>query len=164
MIRFTLLNKQDKDLWLPRLFDLLYDNMRSLAPSGLDRETEKQQYLAAVSPALDKAPRQILLCFCDDQLAGFLQYYTRDNLLMVEEVQLCPALRRTFIFYRMCAWLARQLPAGITVVEAYADTRNIPSRRLMEKLGMTQLPSPADSPFVHFRGHAAPLRAFFRCE
>ena len=62
-MRFCYLDKTEKDQWLPRLLDLLYENMRSIAPSGLTYQQEKDQFLAAVSPALDKAPRQIILCF-----------------------------------------------------------------------------------------------------
>lgn len=67
---FCYLDKSEKDHWLPQLFDLLYDNMRSIAPSGLSYEQERKEWLAAVSPALEKAPRQIILCFVGEELAA----------------------------------------------------------------------------------------------
>ena len=85
MITFTYLDKTQKERWLPVLFDLFYDNMRHIAPSELPYEQEKKQWLTEVSPALEKAPRQIILCFADDALAGYVQYYTNGNLLMIEE-------------------------------------------------------------------------------
>ena len=66
MIAISRLNKKEKDQWLPRLFDLLYENMHRIAPSGLNRDQEREQWLSQVSPALDKEPRQVLLCFADD--------------------------------------------------------------------------------------------------
>ena len=33
MIRFGVLNKREKEIWLPVLFDLFYENMHHIAPS-----------------------------------------------------------------------------------------------------------------------------------
>ena len=159
MLRFTYLNKQEKENWLPRLFDLLYDNMASIAPGDLPYEEEKRQWLAAVSPALEKAPRHMILCFSDEKLAGFLQFYTRDDLLMMEEVQLAKPYHRSFLFYRLCRFLLHQLPPEIAFVEAYAEKRNTHSLRIMEKLGMEVVGE--EGPFVHLRGDAVPIKEKF---
>ena len=39
--RFCQLNKAQKEAWLPRLFDLLHENMHVIAPSGLSYADEK---------------------------------------------------------------------------------------------------------------------------
>ena len=151
MLTFTFLNKQEKETWLPRLFDLLYENMQSIAPSDLSYDAEKQQFMANVSPALEKAPRQIILCFSDGDLAGYVQYYTRGDMLMVEEVQLKKVYQRSFAFYRFCKHLLSILPPEIRYVEAYADRRNAYSQQIMSKLGMEVME--ADGPFLHLRGN-----------
>ena len=150
MFTFTFLNKQEKEIWLPQLFDLLYANMQSIAPSDLSYDAEKQQFLANVSPALEKAPRQIILCFSEGELAGYAQYYTRDDVLMVEEIQLKKAYQRSFAFYRLCKHLRSILPPEIRYVEAYADKRNASSQRMMMKLNMKALEE--ESQFLHLRG------------
>lgn len=159
MLRFAYLNKQEKENWLPRLFDLLYENMHTIAPSGLNYEKEKQQWLESVSPALEKAPRQIILCFADETLAGFVQFYTRENLLMVEEVQIAKPYHRSFLFFRLCRFLLEQLPPEIEIVEAYAEKRNLHSLRIMKKLGMEVIGE--EGPFLHLRGDARPIREKF---
>lgn len=88
MITFLHLNKKDKEIWLPKLFDLLYDNMREIAPNELTYEQKKEQWFANVSPAIEKPARQIIMCFADNNLVGYIQYYINDKLLMVEELQL----------------------------------------------------------------------------
>ena len=88
MTRFSLIDKNQKEYWLPMLFDLLYENMQEIAPDDRPREQAKQLWLKEVSPAMDKAPRQIVLCFSDDDLAGYLQYYTNGKMLMVQLQQL----------------------------------------------------------------------------
>lgn len=160
MFQFTYLNKQEKEYWLPQLFDLLYDNMKPIAPSGKSYEAEKAEWLANVSPALEKAPRQVLLCFADGELAGFVQFYTRAELLMVEEVQLRKDYHRSFLFCRVCKFLLSSLPTELAVVEAYAEKRNLYSQKLMQKLGMGVIGE--DGPFVHLRGQLEPMRKYFR--
>ena len=160
MFRFTYLNKQEKEHWLPQLFDLLYENMKDIAPSGLTYEAEKAEWLANVSSALEKEPRKMLLCFADGELAGFVQFYTRAELLMVEEVQLRKTYHRSFLFYRICKFLRNSLPTEITVVEAYAEKRNLYSQKLMQKLGMEVIGE--DGPFVHLHGQLEPMRKYFR--
>ena len=161
MISISFLDKRKKDCWLLKLFDLLYDNMCQIAPSGLPYEQEREQWLSNVSPALDKAPRQIILCFVNGGLAGYIQYYTRENLLMVEEVQIKKAYQGTFLFYRLCQHLVNTLPEDIRIIEAYADKRNLNSQKLMQKLGMETVEDHGESPFVHLRGSAQNANAYF---
>ena len=148
----TLMDKAEKAFWLPLLFDLLYDNMKDIAPSGAPYEVERGSFISNVSAALEKAPRQILLAAQGHVPVGYIQYYTRGELLMVEEVQIRKDYQNTLLFLRLCRELLKRLPAEIRVVEAYADPRNERSRRLMAKLGMVELPEGGN--YVHFRGEA----------
>ena len=155
MITFTYLNKNEKDIFLPKLFDLLYDNMREIAPSELPYELEKKQWLDNVSPAIDKPARQIILCFDNYKLIGYIQYYINGKLLMVEELQLKKEYHCTLTFYRFCKYFIGTLPADIEHVEAFVEKRNRNSQKLMQKLGMEHIDS--SSEFVHLRGAANEL-------
>ena len=158
-MEITFLNKAEKERWLPRLFALLYENMNEVAPSGVPYEVERDQFLANVAPALEKAPRQVLMALEDGDLLGYIQYYTREDLLMVEEVQIRKDHQGTLLFLRLCRQLLSALPEEIRVVEAYADPRNAESLGLMARLGMEKL---ADSgEFVHLRGDAVAIRKRF---
>ena len=158
MITFTFLDKKEKDIWLPRLFDLFYENMCQIAPSGLLYEQEKREWLDNVSPAMDKPPRQIILCLEEEIPVGYVQYYTRENLLMIEEVQIQKQYQCTTLFYGMCFFLAKALPDEIKVIEAYADQRNLRSQGLMVKLGMK--PIGEEGCFVHLQGTTERLRCY----
>lgn len=153
---FQYLNKEEKAQWLPRLFDLYYENMHPIAPSGLSYEEEKKLWLGEVSPALDKAPRQVILCLTDGELAGYLQYYIREGMLMVEELQLCRRLWQTTAFFSFLQYLLSVLPNDLQRVEAYAHKSNARSVGLMERLGM-QACGEDTSPFVHMAGPAQPI-------
>lgn len=154
-----LLDKTQKDRWLPKMFDLLHDNMNAIAPSGLDYHREKQLWLEEVSPALDKAARQVLLYTNGDALIGFVQYYTRDRLLMVEEAQIGKEYQRSVAFLRLCRCLMNLLPADLERVEAYADRRNVKSIRLMERLGMAACEDTGC--YFKFSGDAVSIRNRF---
>ena len=152
MLTFTFLDKTQKEQWLPKLFELLYANMHTIAPGDLTYEQEKQQWTENVSPALEKEPRKVILCLDDDDLVGYVQYYTNGSLLMIEEIQIAKAYQRTTLFYSLCKYLAKALPEEIEIVEAYAEKRNLHSQKIMRKLGMVQIDE--DGPFAHFRGSA----------
>lgn len=154
------MDKSEKGIWLPRLFDLLYENMASIAPSDLAYEAEKAAFIANVSPALDKAPRQVLLALDGQTLAGYVQFYTRGELLMVEELQLGRAYRAGSLFLSLARKLLADLPEGIATVEAYADRRNRHSLELMARLGMEAMPE-EDPRFLHLRGDAPAIRRRF---
>lgn len=161
MVIIEMMDKAEKARYLPRLFRLLHENMKTIAPSDLSREQEENAYCANVSRALEKEPRRILLCLEGDSLVGFVQYYTRGDLLMVEEVQLHREYQRTLLLRRIVRVLNQSLPGEIRWVEAYADKRNLRSQKLMEKLGMVVLQE-EDSPFLHLRGSAAAVLQAFR--
>lgn len=156
-MKLLYLNKGEKGSWLPRMFDLYYENMSAIAPSGMTYEGEREAWLSNVGPALDKAPRQALLALDGEELAGFVMFYTRDDLLMVEEVQIRRGNQGGLLFLGLCRKLLADLPEQIRWVEAYAHRGNHRSRKLMGRLGMAELPE--DSPFVHLRGDARKIGA-----
>ena len=156
MIRF--LDKEKELHLLEQLFDLLYENVHPIAPSGLTYEAEKQQWLSRVGPAMAKAPRQIVLVYDGEKLVGYLQYYIREDQFMVEEIQLRPDCHSTSLFFSLWKFMSRCLPEDVRIMEAYADPRNHASRHLMEKLSMTVVEESSNAHFLHFRGSLDQLR------
>lgn len=158
MLTFTYLDKSKKDIFLPKLFEILYDNMKNIAPCELSFDEEKALWLSNVSPAIDKSPRQVILAFDEDILAGFMQYYVADEKLVIEEVQLSSKHQRTTAFFRMCKFLSSNIGESAKHIEAYADRRNTSSISMMKKLGMECLNTDNNSPYLHFRGSSEPIR------
>jgi hypothetical protein len=161
MTEFKYLNKSEKNAFLPLLFDIFYNNTIELAPSEKSYELQRDEWLSEVSPALEKEPRQVILCYSEDELAGFLMYYTRGELLMVEELQLKKKFQRTRMFYLLCKHLMSVLPSDISIVEAYALKNNLNSQGIMQYLGMDFVPHEIGFPLVHLRGSAEKIKARF---
>ena len=161
MPTFTHINKSEKDAFLPLLFDIFYNNTTELAPSEKSYDSQRDEWLSEVSPALDKEPRKVMLCYCEGEIAGFLMYYTRGELLMVEELQLKKKFQRTRVFYTLCKHFISILPCEITTVEAYALKNNLNSQEIMKYLGMEFVPRENEFPLVHLRGSAQKIKERF---
>ena len=151
-MRLEYLNKDEKEIWLPRLFHLFYENMHPIVADPAPYEQQIQQWLCAISPALEKAPRQVILCLDGDRLAGFCMYYTRQDLLMVEELQIQKEYQSTSVFFSLCRFLGKNLPAGVRFLEAFAHRQNLTSQRLMGRLGMQIVDGEQIPGLVHLRG------------
>lgn len=161
MTEFKYLNKTEKKTILPLLFDIFYTNTVELAPSEKSYELQRDEWLSEVSPALEKEPRKVILCYSEGELAGFLMYYTRGELLMVEELQLKKKFQRTRMFYFLCKHLMSILPSDISIVEAYALKNNLNSQGIMQYLGMNFVPHEIGFPLVHLRGSAQKIKERF---
>ena len=157
---FEFLDKTQKDCWLPKLFEILYHNMKDIAPSGVSYEEEREEWLSAVGPALDKAPRQIILIHAGAYLVGYFQYYVNGGIFMVEEIQLVPEYQGTTLLFALFRFLGNVLPDEIETLAAYAHKSNVRSQRIMKKLGMEQAGGNEDT-FYYFKGDFRPLAARF---
>lgn len=153
-----LLDKQREMALLEPVFDLLWENMRQIAPSDLSYQEEKNAWLSCVGPALEKAPRQMALYFDGENLRGFAQYYCNRGVFMIEELQICRDYRSGSAAVALLKFLKNQLPEDIRYVEAYADVRNTGSQKLMKKLGME--PVERSGQFLHYRAELAKLPIF----
>ena len=160
MFKFSYLDKSQKNEILPMLFDIFYDNMSIIVQGISSYESERSEFLSEVSHALEKEPRKIILCHCKGELAGFLMYYTRENLLMIEEVQLKKEHQKTMAFYRLCAFLVANLPKGIENIESFVHKENSNSLSIQAKLGMEIIDS-KNPKFHHLQGDANKIRYRF---
>lgn len=158
MTRLAYLNKADAAQMLPKLFDILYDNMRHIAPSGCSYGQEKQVWLQEVAPALQKEPRRIVLMYADEELAGFCQYYINQGIFMVEEVQIKKPFQKTCVFFSLYRFFQRTVPQDTVYIEAWADLRNHNSIKIMQKLGMVPVETIEKRNLIHYRGTMKDIR------
>ena len=152
MIRFEFLDKSCPDQMLPRLFDILHTNMRSIAPTGKSYEDERQQWLAAVAPALEKAPRQIILMYAGEELSGYFQYYVNGGTFMVEEIQIVENWQSSNLLLGLIRFLWQVLPEDVETIAAYAHKENHRSQAIIGKLGMEQVEESRNDDFWFYSG------------
>ena len=162
-IRFIYGDKTRKNYWLPAIFEILHANMDEIIPSGRTYEEDYAEWFSNVSPALEKAPRQIVLMYNGEELIGFFQYYVNEGsfLFMMEEIQLRRGYQGTGIFRGLYAWLLPQLPSDLRTVEAYAHKKNARSRLILGHLGLKPMSKDAAGELDHFRGDFSALFAHY---
>lgn len=161
MYIFRLLDKSQKSEILPLLFDIFYENTSTISPFSKTYEAERNEWLFEVSPALEKPPRQIILIYHGADLAGFVMYYTRDELLMIEELQLVPKYQRTLLCYKTVKYLYEFLGEKIGHIEAYALKSNQTSIGLMQDLGFAKINDALGTKFLHFSCNADEIKPKF---
>ena len=161
-IRFEFLNKSKKEEILPELFRIFYDNTILISPFLRPYELERDEWLSEVSPALEKEPRQIILIYHGADLAGFIRYSTRGELLMREELQLKKAYQGTLLFYKAVKYLVEMFSDKISRVEAYSLKKNERSIALMRDMGFSELHDTIGTKFLHFEIEANKIMAIIK--
>ena len=156
---FVYLDKHKLDLFLPELYAILHSNMAAIAPTGNSYEEDFQVWYSNVMPAMQKAPRQIVLMYVEGSLAGYFQYYINaaTNSLMMEEIQIKAPYHGTGLFTAFYKWLTNQLPEDVLSVEAYAHKTNSKSQGILAYLGLTCQGENKNGNTFYYKGNYADL-------
>ena len=157
MFRFDYLDKSLKDEYLPLLFDIMYCNMREITSNNLSYGEEKTEFISEVSVALEKEPRKIILCYHGEELAGFLMYYTRENMIMIEELQIVKKYQRTRALYSLCKYMISYLPNHIEYIEAFSYKQNATSIALQTWFGM-EIIEETNEKLLHLGGNFSTIK------
>lgn len=157
MIRCNELEKENFDIYAKELYKILYDNMSVITSTDLQYE----RWYSNVKTGLRKDPRKILLLQCDEELIGFFQYYVNAGTFMVEEIQIAPGYQVTHgVFRVLSGFLLSKIPEDTRYIAAYADERNLGSRRIIEKLGLAS-EKVEENGLIYYRGLYEIARAHF---
>ncbi len=153
MISFDFLDKKRIDDIFPDIFKILYSNMSLIVPTGNSYEEDYTLWYHAVSPAIKKDNRQILLIYDDGLIVGFFQYYVNESVFMMEEIQIVKNYHGTGIFRQLFHNLCQIVPHNTPYVEAYAHKSNIKSQNILEYLGLEIIEENKNGNSYHFRGN-----------
>lgn len=146
---------------LPALFDILYTNMSSLAPTGYTYQEDLDIWLGYMRPAMKESGRKILLLYSGDILAGYFQYSVEGNTVFIEEIELKSEYQRTMLFYRCCQFLLEEIPVQIRYLISYVNKRNRHSISIHEKLGMERIGENRSGSSWQYRGDIRKAAARF---
>lgn len=143
---------------LPDCFSILHSNMRLIAPTDNSYEEDFEIWYSAVFPAMQKAPRQIVLMYYNDTLIGYFQYYVLKNSMMMEEIQITAEHQGRGLFRKFYVWLLSELNGDIEFAEAYAHKRNVKSQRILRYLGLEVCDEKTNDNHFYFKGKYSDLR------
>ena len=156
MIRFKVLPKSEFVLIAKDIFEILVNNMSSIAPTGNSFDEDFTDWNQAVSEGIQKPTRNIILIYAYDILVGFFQFYTNsDGLFMMEEIQLSPKYqgKEYNIFRLLYGFLFSILPTNLITVQAYVDKRNQKSQNILCHLGLHIIGENKNGNSFHYQGN-----------
>jgi len=151
-VTIAFLDKAEAGEILPTLYRIFHDNMSPILHTDEPFPGGREGWLAAVGPALEKAPRQILLLRDGEKIAGFFQYYVNGGVFMMEEIQFREEYRGTGLFEKLYRYLVGIIPEETEYVEAYVHKTNPKSMAVLNHLGLTAVEDEPNESLLHYRG------------
>ena len=150
------------DDYAPELFEILYENMKDIAPSGLSREDEYDRWHAAVGEGMKRTERRIVLIMDGKVLAGFFQYYVNAEEFMMEEIQLRWEYQgKRQLFRRLYGFVLSCIPSRVGSVAAYTDKRNARAAAILAHMGLKAAGETQDGSYLRHTGSMEALRAWY---
>ncbi len=164
-VHFRYLEKQEFDLYAPRLFSLLYNNMMPIAPLEESYEEAEALWCRTFGGAFKgREARKLLLVLDGEELIGFFGFLAAEDTFHMEEIQIAPAYQGKYgIFRRILTFVLRELPTELCFVEAYAHKSNEKSLSIQRHLGLSVIGENKNGNCFHLRGDMAALRAWAAC-
>ena len=139
MISFEYLIKSDFPTIAHTIFDILADNMTTIAPTGNSKEDDYNIWFEAVSYGLQRAERQIILIKDNEKIIGFSQHYTNTETFVMEEVQFKTAYQGKGISRKLLGFVLDDINNDLKFVEAYANIKNKRSIAILSNLGLQNI-------------------------
>ena len=123
---------------LPRMFEIIAENMNEIAPTGNSLEQDRKLWTQAMLEELQKPGKRWVIVFSDDELAGYALYGICGDILHMDEIQVAKAQQGDGRMFP--ALLGKQLrdaqAAGVRKLYSYANERNEKSQGILRNLGL----------------------------
>ncbi len=136
-IQIDQLQKEDIPAVLPRLFQILYENMNPISPVEEPYDAAGLSWQSLIAGALEDPRRTLLIVRDCDEIVGFFMYATNGVNFLMEEIQLIDRVQGKGIFQAIYAEVLPHLPDTVATVEAYAHKKNLRSQGILSHLGLS---------------------------
>lgn len=161
MITFEYLNKTDFSVKSRELFNILADNMIIIAPTDNSREEDYKCWYEAMSDALLREERNIIVFNNGDEIIGYFQYNINANTLVMEEIQIKSDYQGRGLVRELYKFVDSIIKTDIEFVEAYANINNIRSIGMLEKFGLSKIGLNKNGHSYHFKGKNKNLKTWY---
>lgn len=145
------------------LFDILADNMTKIIAIKNSREENFIFWYKILKKRLLDGTCSIVAFLFSEQIVGYFQYSTQNEVLMIEEIEIAQPFR---VRYNILGMIIRMLPEiatpGITYVEAYTNINNNLANPLLTKVGFEIVGMNRNGTSYLYRANLAALEKRFR--
>ncbi len=160
-VSFCDFDPKKSEVLLPQMFHILSTNMGKIAPTGNSCEEDMKIWLSYMTSEKIKET-QILLMYDGEDLVGYFQYSIREDIILIEEVEIAPEYQRTFLFYHFLKYVSSIIPENIEYAEAYINKHNSNSQRIAQKLGMQIVGESPNGHSFRYRGEISSFKKILR--
>ena len=164
MINFCYLDKRDFEKYARGLFTVLCENMSQIAPTGNSWEEDFQFWSQAMREELQSEKRQIIMIIHKEteKIIGYFQYSVNETVFLMEEIQIDQAYQGKYhIFRDLYGFIFENMEAGVKLVEAYANKKNVKSMGILGKLGLEIIGENQRGTSYLFRGNYDDMLKWF---
>ena len=155
---FRKMNRADISVYKRALYDILYQNMSRIAPTGNAYEEDFEIWSKYTVPRWSGGQCAVLLIFSADTLCGYFQYALVNGTFLMEEIQFDASVQGSGLFTELYRYLIRILPPQTQYVEAYANKKNEKAQAILSHLGLKIAGENKNGRSFRFRGDYACLR------
>ena len=163
-IEFRYLKQDDFEVYSIGLFQILYENMSKIAPTGDSYEEDYKYWFDANKDSLKQDHCYTIICIQKDtsEVLGYFQYSIRDDVFVMEEIQIKDIYQGKYqIFEEIYKCVFENMKEQVAYVEAYANKKNTKSQGILKKLGLTIVGENKRGTSYHFRGTYSDLLKWY---
>jgi len=123
---------------LPRMFTIISQNMREIAPTGSTLEEDRASWTQAMHEELHHPDQHWIFIFSGEELAGYTLYRIVGDTLHMDEIQVAKGFQgdgRAFPML-MGKLLEDASAAGTETLVSYANRRNLKSQRILSAMSL----------------------------
>ena len=133
MYQFLIMDKKNNDLYMDKLFNILYSNMSIITPSE-----DYTNWTGIIKQNINNPDRNIVLIYDNELLIGFFMYSIKNKEVWnMEEIQIAKEYQcRNNIFRELYGFLINIMPDEIITVTACAHKLNKKSQSILKHMGM----------------------------
>ena len=149
---FKQMRIEDIPMFADKLFSILANNMRVIAPTGNSYDEDYKIWLEYSEPAWREERNSVILIFCEENLCGYFQYSINGMTFRMEEIQFKQEYQGSGLFAELYHYLMSIIPERIKYVDAFANKENKKSQEILKHLGLTQVGENKNGKSLYFKG------------
>ena len=150
--KFRHLTAEDIPVLIGEMYDILYQNMNSIAPTGNTYEEDYKSWSSCVEPVWKNGKRSVILIFSDDTMCGFFQYCIYDDTFRMDEIQFKPEYQGSGLFSELYHYLTTVIPVRTKYADAFSRKENIKSQGILRHLGLEAVGENKNRNSLYFKG------------
>ena len=155
---------EDIPVFISEMYDILYKNMNSIAPTGSTYEEDYALWSSCVEPVWREGKRSVILILSDNKLCGFFQYFVNDDTFRMDEIQFKKEYQKSGLFEALYRYLVTVVPLQTKYVDAFTRKENIKAQGILKHLGLEIAGESKNGNSLYFKGEYKKLAELYSAE